>query len=571
MLAIVAALTVLLVRRASPDQAGNDAMVSLTSWQRVMGGTNESGETTVEMARQGFSLTFSPLSGVSVPDGSRRDIQSGSAALRMMIAHWAELAVEERSAVMAYLPQGDGSLTAPSATDGPAVTDGAFGSPGGAVQHVAYVRPAGPIAAAVGAGPDPATKQMIASRVEWLRAAIGSRAGKFLIGDVTLFYNAREVEAGSAAFTLVHSAGQMLVNPTVDTATVDGDLGPYSGCFISFNRYGWQLRGTELDFVIAHELYHCFEGMFIGDLDAFYSAATAPPWVMEGGANWAAAQVVPTSTYPSEAWQDYLLAPAVSLFAQSYEAIGFWNHLGESTAIDPWAALRNAVGKTSAAALANTGALTDSFLDTWASSLFRQPAFGNAWQTDGPTMSALRASPEVVAVGNGAQTSRSAVPYGKTLFYADVDSDVVVIVGVGHVTLHNASHDAAQFGQLVYCARADGCACPPGSVNTSPSPQPLGGRSVAFGVTGSARAGAVALGGISLAEWCTKKNPPITKPPSGGTGSTGPADSIDPNVDLCQQIVEREGIDGLLNNPTMSPQDIQDCIAEILASGGFGG
>ena len=54
----------------------------------------------------------------------------------------------------------------------------------------------------------------------------------------------------------------------------------------------------------------------------------------------------------------------------------------------------------------------------------------------------------------------------------------------GMPPMHNATHDDANFGQLVYCALEQGCGCPPGSVNTAPIPEPLDGRSLAFGITG---------------------------------------------------------------------------------------
>ena len=90
-------------------------------------------------------------------------------------------------------------------------------------------------------------------------------------------------------------------------------------------------------------------------------------------------------------------------------------------------------------------------------------------------------------------------------------------------------------------------------------------------MTGSDRAAAVALGGVSMDEWCKKAHPPISKRPSNSTGS-GPGSGGGTNEgsgSLCQQIVEREGIDGLLHYPSMSPQDIQDCVAEILANSGL--
>ena len=548
MIVTAAAIVVIFVRRSHDETgaAANDH--TETAWQHVMDELPESGRTTVEMAREAFSLAFEPLPGADVPSGTRDEIQSGSAALRMMIAHWSELSDGDRQTVLSYLPDAGGGSTPTGDT---------------IVKLIGY----SPRTNEAG-GPDEATKGLIERRVGALRAALGGRAGALLIGEVELSYNTRDIVVGSAAYSLPHTVGQVLTNPTPTTASLSMVDGDYSGCFVALNRSAWSSTGTDLDFVLAHELYHCFEAMFIGDLDVFYDSATAPAWVIEGGANWAAAQVVPTSNRAAGAWHDYLLEPWRQLFRSSYDAIGFWNHLDEVSAIDTWAALRGALGKPSAGALAATEGGGDAFLDSWASSLFRQPAFGHGWQTNGPTMSTLQFAPEAVTVDNGSRISRTALSYSKTLLNADVAADVVVLVGVGHVTLHNAAHDESQFGQLVYCGRDDGCECPPGSVNIAPSPAALGGRSVALGVTGSDRAAAVALGGISIDEWCKTARPPVSRRPSsgagtGGTGTGGGAGS------LCHQIVEREGIDGLLNYPSMSPQDIQDCVAEILANSGL--
>src|SRR5688500_16177897 len=107
--AIVATGTVLLVIRARADDpaAATPGMPSQSAWQQVMAGATDSGETTATMARQAFSLTFEALNDVDLPSGSRNDIQSGSAALRMMIAHWDELTTPEQNTVLSYLPSDD--------------------------------------------------------------------------------------------------------------------------------------------------------------------------------------------------------------------------------------------------------------------------------------------------------------------------------------------------------------------------------------------------------------------------------------------------------------------------------
>ena len=184
------------------DDGGGVTRPEETAWQHVMDELPETGETTVEMARQAFSLTFEQLPGVHTPAGTRGDIQSGSAALRMMIAHWAELSDADRGTVLSYLPTADGDSTPTGDT---------------IVKLIGYSS-----RRSEAGGPDDATKALIERRVAALRTSLGARAGAFLVGEVELSYNTRDIVVGSAAYALPHTAGQVLTNPTPDTVIQPG-------------------------------------------------------------------------------------------------------------------------------------------------------------------------------------------------------------------------------------------------------------------------------------------------------------------------------------------------------------
>jgi hypothetical protein len=561
MIGVVAAVVVGLLVAILVTRSGSDSPDDRrTAWQRVMDATPESGEATLEMARQAFSLAFEPLPGVAVPAGRSGDVTSGTLALSMVVSHWAELSHEEQAIVLAWLQPTQDQSTSVEESAG----SSGFASVGLMASAGAPTAPR--------AGPDKAKQAAIATTIATYRVLMEGHVGTRMRGEVKVFYNSTTRTEGPgtapAAYTLPHSADQIPMTPVGSGfAELTGHAGLYAGCYIWLNPYGWKLESTDLEYVLAHELFHCFQGLLAPDLRSFHDSAG---WVLEGSANWAAAQVVPTSTYPSDFWSEYLFQPTLPLHKQSYEAVGFWNHLDESTALDPWRMVKGTLGRSSPEAFASAGGTEIDLLNSWGSSFFRQSVFGQAWNTSGATMPSIKVSPEVVRVRNGGRFSRSAAHYANAVLYADVKADVVLVVAQGHVNMHNEAESVAQFGQRVYCARTDECPCPPGSANTQPPPPPLGGSQIALGVTGGLKGAAVALAGISLADWCKKSNPPLSRPqatPPGPPAAPGAPDGS--QATLCREIVERLGMDGLLSHPTMTPKDIESCITQILASGGF--
>lgn len=531
-----------------------------TALQQVLAAMPASGRPTVDMARQAFSLSFEQLPGVEVPAGSRDDITDGTMALSMMVDHWPELRDTERATVLSWLQP-------PPASE--ASTENGLGAGAGPLFRVV-----GPARSTAVDGPTTAVFEQVEAGLTAFRGQMDRLTGRTLPGKVQLYYNLTErtIKARPAqAYTLAHSADQIPGDyPTgSEFAPLLGATGPYAGCFIWLNPSGWHQQGADLDFVLAHELFHCYEGYASPSLAASYAS---PLWVLEGAADWAAAQLAPGAAYPVSHWHAYLLAPGTPLDQQSYAAIGFWTRLDETTFNDPWTTSLAVLGQPSASALRATGALDDAFLDNWASSYFRQSWYATRWDIHGKTVTAEHVDPEEVAVGNDELRNLDTPPstsrlIGNGVFYATVDADIVVVIGAGHVTMHNNAEDAARFMQRVYCARDAGCVCPPGSANTDDPPPPLGGHVIAFGLSGGVSDSSVSLQGVSLADWCGEADPPVSRIGEAGVGGGSPAGS---DADLCHQIVEREGIDGLMNNPSMTPQDIQDCVAEILSSGGFG-
>ena len=80
--------------------------------------------------------------------------------------------------------------------------------------------------------------------------------------------------------------------------------------------------------VMAHEMFHCFQDDQIV-VRAGHPNAALPDWIMEGGANWAAEAVAGPTPYGSIGWADYLAHPEYTLWLESYNAIGFYQHMAE--------------------------------------------------------------------------------------------------------------------------------------------------------------------------------------------------------------------------------------------------
>ncbi len=219
-IALLVAGVVVAKRLRAADSADVDPdRTDESAWQKVMSGLSEGGETTVTMARQAFSLAFEQLPGVAVPAGPRDDIRSGSAALRMMVAHWDELTGHEQQTVISYLPSADSANTESGDGVVPS-TEGALEDPrtqrAGMVVFASASRtrvtPGGPVRAPRD-GPDDATRNTIAARFAELQASLEARSGASLTGAVELSFNTREIVADSAAYTLPHSAGQLVTYP----------------------------------------------------------------------------------------------------------------------------------------------------------------------------------------------------------------------------------------------------------------------------------------------------------------------------------------------------------------------
>ncbi len=124
-------------------------------------------------------------------------------------------------------------------------------------------------------------------------------------------------------------------------------------------------------------------------------------------------------------WDSYLTRLDISLFARSYDAIGFYAHMtnsGENT----WHLLDPMLKAGSSAAAYGVAADKQVRL-TWASSLARQDSFGQGWQTRGPGITSATDHPGVQTLAAGSTLSGTVSPYTNKLVEFTTSANVVDI------------------------------------------------------------------------------------------------------------------------------------------------
>ena len=230
---------------------------------------------------------------------------------------------------------------------------------------------------------------------------------------------------------------------------------------------------------LAHEIFHCFQSAAYPSESA---RAAAPDWLMEGGAEWAAATVVGTDSLDVQLWSLYLRNPGTDLRKRTYDAIGFFAHL-EETGHSPWPVFRDMWNSPSdARRFATSGAASADFLDSWASGLSRRATYGKAWDTTGPGITGDSARPTPLSIGLGAAVAVSAKPYTNKLYGLAINTDLVDFRIAGHGRLGDGTVDEPSLGASTYCVRDGGCDCPDGS--GPPGPPPLDGDNSLLALTG---------------------------------------------------------------------------------------
>jgi hypothetical protein len=223
-------------------------------------------------------------------------------------------------------------------------------------------------------------------------------------------------------------------------------------CVMSINPLLYHSQEIALtNFVLAHELFHCFEAMDYPTVAAF---GHAPNWLVEGEAEWVGDTIAPRE---DTWWDSYLKNPTTPLFSRSYNAVGFYA-LMSASGDDTWHLLDpmlKASGNAAAYAVASNPTL-DLY---WASSLTRQPGFGDGWDATGPGITDATYTPSTTDLKQGKVLTDHVAPYTNAVVKFKPSADVVDVAG-GTVNsrMHEAGGDTVNNPEQEYCVhQCDQC------------------------------------------------------------------------------------------------------------------
>jgi len=232
-----------------------------------------------------------------------------------------------------------------------------------------------------------------------------------------------------------------------------GDLvGRPASCVVYINPRLYHSVDTSLtNDSLTHEMFHCFQAADYATLKAFYDA---PAWLIEGSAAWVGQTLAPSPTLGLSWWNGYLLSFGTSLFDMEYDAIGFFAHMDE-TGTEPWH-LFDRMFKAPTSAAAYAIATDKEFKLTWASSLLRDPDFGEGWDTTGPGIpAALAVRVDVHILAPGQSLNGKVAPFTNDIVAVTTAANTLQFsVSTPYSRLHDSTtHDVdnVQTGPHKFC------------------------------------------------------------------------------------------------------------------------
>ncbi|MFI6985649.1 VWD domain-containing protein [Embleya sp. NPDC050154] len=446
--AVLAAILLLLGACTSHDREDRDAdrAAEPTAWEKVMAMTGPDGTVSTQMALSAFATAFGPIPGAQAQTGSRADLRSGSAALRWISGHWADLADDQRAAVRDLSGWGDLPI----------------GSGGGtpAAGHTAGRSASLPQARATCA-PGASADTVFASRIRdwWTKLA-----AKFGVPASTVIAACRT----ESLFTPSPGAPGIATVPASAGGWNDV-TGPQCRIVMYPAFRASNMPDPLRDEVLVHELTHCVEGIIINNPSAFDAM---PGWVAEGLADWAAGKL--TGHYSSPGiWQNYLVRKDPVLTKLSYSAMGFWWEL-DYRGVDVWSTSRAAIAASAngttpmsqAAFAAALGGKRQQVLEGWPASFLRDLARELAWDINGVgiTGDKVKLSPPLV-VASSKQTVRVTSPaFNPNLTPLDISAEVLRLAPNGPVFGRFGPGPGdyplgAHMGDI-FCTLGSKCECP---------------------------------------------------------------------------------------------------------------
>jgi hypothetical protein len=226
---------------------------------------------------------------------------------------------------------------------------------------------------------------------------------------------------------------------------------------------------------VAHEVFHVIETQLMGSLANASRLQHQGAWLVEGAAEWAGADVAGADSHTRKWRSEYFRHPGRALFARTYDAIGFYDHM-QQVGISPWTRFRAMFSAPSNQAAYEaafpSAADAENFHETEASVFLLDHSAGWPWDprpSGAPPGGTGPAPPGVVSLGASAHPPVATGAYTDALFHLSLlhvpaSTPLVELVlerGTARLRSSSGGLDRVIRGQLTVCTPgARTCACP---------------------------------------------------------------------------------------------------------------
>jgi hypothetical protein len=316
-------------------------------------------------------------------------------------------------------------------------------------------------------------------------AAVAAPRAHYLSEDRALVTHYAQLEEHLAGVALPGGPGMYIEVKQAATATVQGGslavtgcapdaaANSFSGCEIVFGTSAH--AGGLLAATAAHEVFHVIESQLVGSLANASRLQHQGAWLVEGAAEWAGADIAGADAHTRKWRREYFSHPGRSLFARSFDAIGFYDHM-QQVGISPWTRFRAMFAAPSNAAAYEaafpSAADAEAFHETEASVFLLDHGAGWPWDpraSGAPPVGTGPAPAGVVSLDASAHPPVAAAAYSDALFHLSLLHvpastplvELVVAKGIVRLRSSSGSLDRVIGGQLTVCTPgARTCACP---------------------------------------------------------------------------------------------------------------
>jgi hypothetical protein len=336
-----------------------------------------------------------------------------------------------------------------------------------------------------------------------------------------------------------------------DTITLNRENGDVSlhgpVCQVAVNHTWWSARTHyEMEEVLVHEVFHCYEHQIAPAMTRFNEAGGAVKnegeWIIEGLAKWVDLTLFPLVSPAGfeegiKSLTEYYKTPSRSLFARTYDAVGFWGHVQDVSG-DLWNRIPDILRagqdehNQPAADAALPGAEEEDFLSSWGSSAFdlpgeeiptwlpQSPLGARYWPEGGspPAPQTVDGSTGVVLAPYSTAQLKIVPRMDKPLIQISLDPGAYARFGV------NENYTGKSLTDKTFCAEEEchspPAECPTGTVSKVPPTTPLP-EQPDLGVAAGRMSSTVQIHYFSAQNSGLCEEPPPPPGPGGSGGSGG--------------------------------------------------